>query len=200
MTLGRIYIVTDRRLGDVVASVRAGLARLPAGAALVQLREKDLHGRALAELARALLAVTRPARAPLLINDRLDVAMAVGADGVHLPASSFTVAEARGLLGPNKLVGVSTHSAGEAAAQRDADLVVVGPVWPTRGKPDDIGTAALASAGPPVFAIGGIDSAERAGEAIAAGAHGIAGIRAFRRPDDVATMFDQVRKLTAHGV
>jgi len=198
--VGRIYIVTDRRLGDVVTSVRAVLARLPAAAALVQLREKDLGGRALAELARALLEVTRPARAPLLVNDRVDVAMAVAADGVHLPAYGFTVAEARGLLGPNKLVGVSAHSAGEAAAQRDADLVVLGPVWPTRGKPDAIGTAALASAGPRLFAIGGIDSAERAGEAIAAGAHGISGIRAFRRPDDAAAMYDQVCKLTAHPV
>jgi thiamine-phosphate pyrophosphorylase len=157
---------------------------------MVQLRERDLDGRALAELARALLAVTRPRAAPLLINDRVDVALAVGADGVHLPSTGFTVDDARGLLGSECLLGVSCHSAAEARAATAADFVVLGPVWATRGKDRPIGTASLGGEGQRVYAIGGIDGAERAGLARAAGAYGVAGIRAFREPEPLRAMFD----------
>jgi len=174
-----------------VSLVGGALACLPDGGAIVQLREKDLDGRELAQLARSVLAVTRPRSVPLLINDRIDVALAVGADGVHLPTNSFSIQEARSLLGPERLIGVSTHSAAEARAAGDADVVVLGPVWATPGKESPIGVDELARASATnVYAIGGIDSPERARSAIAAGAYGIAGIRGFAQADTVKAMFD----------
>lgn len=201
-TLGRLYIVTDRRAGDVIEIVACVLARLPVGAALVQLRDKQADGRELAAIARELLAVTRAHAAPLLINDRVDVAMAVGADGVHLPATSFSVGEARALLGDDAVIGQSTHSAAEAAAaaRAGANVIVCGPVWATPDKlayGAPLGLAELQRAtgavaaieDAAVFAIGGIEGPERVAEARAAGAHGVAGIRAFADPDAVAAMF-----------
>jgi thiamine-phosphate pyrophosphorylase len=173
-------LVTDRRLaGDVVAVVAAALAAVPAGSTLVQLREKDLGGRDLVALARALVALG----ARVLVNDRVDVALAAGAAGVHLPEDGMTVAEARALLPRGALVGASLHSA-EAAARCDADVVVLGPIWDSPGKRacgvDVLREAARAR---PVFAIGGID-ASRAGAARAAGAAGVAVIRAVMAAED----------------
>jgi thiamine-phosphate pyrophosphorylase len=162
---------------------------------MVQLREKDLGARALCALARQLLAVTRPGGCPLLINGRIDVALAVDADGVHLPEAGIPVTEARRLLGPKKLVGVSTHSASSAvrAGEQGADYVVCGPVWDTpskRGLGSPIGIDALAQAaaqaGCPVLAIGGITDQRRARDAMAAGASGVAVIRAVMGAADAA--------------
>lgn len=180
----RLLLITDRRLGDMPAQVARALAGVPRGVALVQLREKDLEGRALYELARAVRAITTQAGARLVINDRVDVALAVGADGVHLPEDGLSVADARALLGAGRLVGASTHAAATARARlaEGADLVTLGPIWETPSKAGmgaPLGTAALAglagAAG--VFALGGIDGPPRAREARQAGAHGIAVIR-----------------------
>lgn len=198
---GRLYLITDRRAcaagRDLVEVVEAALTGVPPGGALVQLREKDLGTRELLALARRLLAVTAPRRCPLLVNDRIDVALAAGADGVHLPEQSFDVATARALGGASFLVGASTHSA-EAAAEAagaGADLVVCGPVWSTPSKPgaramgpDGLAhvaeTVAAASPACKLFALGGVDTPERAREAVARGAWGAAGIRAFIAAQD----------------
>jgi thiamine-phosphate pyrophosphorylase len=173
----QLYLITDRKLvaprplAEVCEAVLAALARSPErmGVAL-QLREKDLDGRALYELAVVLRAICTRHGARLLVNDRLDVALAADADGVHLSGGSFTVADARRLLGPSRLVGVSTHSAAEAAAAAaaGADFAVFGPVWqplskaaygPARGG-KELAAACRAAAGMPVFALGGV-TAER---------------------------------------
>jgi thiamine-phosphate pyrophosphorylase len=177
-------IVTDRRLapgGDVVAQVAAALAGAAPGQVLVQLREKDLGGRALVGLARALVALG----APVLVNDRVDVALAAGAAGVHLPEDGMDVAAARALLPAGAIVGASVHSA-EAAVDSDADVVVLGPIWDTPGKLA-VGPAVLAAAAArrPVWAIGGVD-ATRAASARAAGAAGVAVIRAVMAAPDPA--------------
>jgi thiamine-phosphate pyrophosphorylase len=179
----RLYLVTDRRLvPDLVSAVRAALSRLPPGVAAVQLREKDLPAARLLDLAARLLPICRAASAPLLINDRVDVARAARADGVHLPSGGLPVAQARALLGPDRLVGASCHAAGEiAAAHRDgADFALFGPVWDSPGKTAR-GVLALSEAvraSPlPVLAIGGV-TARTASRAIEAGASGIACIRA----------------------
>jgi len=194
--LARIYIITDRRAcaggRDLVEVVAAALSGVDEAGAVVQLREKDLDTRDLLALARRLLEVTRARRCPLLINDRLDVALAAGADGVHLPERSFDIATARAVGGAKFLVGASTHSASAArdAAAAGADLIVCGPVWSTPSKPgattlgpDGVArvAAAVAEAGGPCrfYALGGVDSAKRAREAVASGAWGVAGIRAF---------------------
>jgi thiamine-phosphate pyrophosphorylase len=187
----RLYLITDRTLvPDLPAAVARALAGIPPGAAAVQLREKDLTTRALFELALALRPICRSRHAPLLVNDRLDVALAAGLDGVHLGGGSVEVADARRLLG-DRLVGVSSHSETQLSAWAGADFSTFGPAYFTPSKARygaPVGLAALAAAartGVPLFALGGVDAA-RAPEAIRAGARGVAAIRAWLAAPDPA--------------
>ena len=188
--------MTDRRATggrDLVDVVRAALdAGLPA----VQLREKDLPGRELFALAEALRTATTRVGALLLVNDRVDVAIAAGADGVHLGGGSMPVAVARRLVGPHALIGVSTHAPGEALA--GADFAFFGPVWETPGK-TAVGPArlveAVAATVVPVLAIGGVTAA-RVPAALAAGAAGVAVIRAILAARDPAVATRELLALT----
>ncbi|HTT77192.1 MAG TPA: thiamine phosphate synthase [Candidatus Binataceae bacterium] len=172
-----LYLISDRKLaaahGGLLAVIEAALqaagdaARTEAIA--VQLREKDLGGRELYELAIALLPICHRHAAPLLINDRLDVAIAVGADGVHLPSDGVPARDARRLLGPSALIGISTHQAGEveAAACGGPNFAVFGPVFDPLSKPAhgvaggaESHGAACRLASVPVYSLGGI-TAER---------------------------------------
>jgi len=139
-----LVLVTDRHASagrDLVAVVAAALdAGLPA----VQLRDKDLPGGPLFALAERLRAASAQTGALLFVNDRLDVALAVGADGVHLGGGSVAADVARRLLGADALIGVSTHAPGEAPA--DADLAFFGPVYVTPSKGGAQGEARLAEA------------------------------------------------------
>ena len=181
----RLYFVTDRRqtagrpLYDVVH------AALDGGVRAVQLREKDLEGGELYRLAGRLRDLTARYAARLLINDRLDVALAAGADGIHLGQTSLPVSTARQLLGPDKLIGVSTHSPDEITAAQGADFVVFGPVYftPSKagyGQPQGLARLrqAVRRSPAPVFAIGGIH-ADRIAAVRNAGAHGVALISAL---------------------
>ncbi len=180
----RIYLVTDRRaISDLPGAVAAALSVLPIGTAAVQLREKDLSPAELLELARTLLPLCRSAKAPLLVNSRLEVVKAARADGVHLPADGPPVGDARRHLGPGALIGRSCHSKEEVAraAEEGADFAVFGPVWETPGKKAQGMTAlheATQAASLPVFAIGGV-TPPRAKRAVNAGAHGVACIRSI---------------------
>src|SRR2546422_2704351 len=126
-----LYLVTDRHqargrsLQDVVS------AALRAGVRAIQLREKDLPTRPLLALARELTDLARSYGARVLVNDRADVCLAAGSDGTHLPATGLRPAAARRLLGPDRLIGASAHSADEAArAETDgADFIVLGPIF-----------------------------------------------------------------------
>jgi thiamine-phosphate pyrophosphorylase len=163
-----------------------------AGVRAVQLREKDLPTRDLYHLAERLLATTRAAGAALLINDRVDLAMAVSADGVHLTRRSLPPKESRELLGPERLIGVSCHSLADVGEAVDggADFVVLGPIFETPSK-TGYGpplTAALlrqarARAALPILAIGGV-KATQVPEVMAAGADGIAVISAVMAAPD----------------
>lgn len=206
MDLGRIIVVTDRgQTGgrDLVDLVDAALGALPPASAIVQLREKDLVPRDLYALARRLLEVTHRHRCPLLVNDRIDVAQAAGADGVHLPEKGLPIAVARRLGRPGSFtIGVSVHGADAAgAAARDgADLIVCGPIWDTPSKRDmgePLGEAVLAQAQRAIagaragaaarlYAIGGVTGPERAQAAVRAGAHGVAVVRAVMAAADPA--------------
>ena len=132
-SIPHLYLVTDRHqtagrsLEDVVTSAASG------GIGMVQLREKDLTARDLLALATRLKAILDPSSIPLLINDRIDVALALDASGVHLAGHSLHTVQARKILGPGKLIGVSTHSLDHAleAADGDADFIVFGPVFTT---------------------------------------------------------------------
>jgi thiamine-phosphate pyrophosphorylase len=166
------------------------LARLAAaGIGALQLREKDLDDRPLLELARAARAALPPPAA-VLVNGRLDVALAAGADGAHLPADGVPLDAVRRRFGPRVLLGRSTHRVEEVerALQDGADYVTFGPVWPTPSKarygpPRGLEELARATAvGIPVYALGGV-MLSRFGEAAAAGAAGVAGIRLFQEAD-----------------
>ena len=194
MALPLVHLITDRRLApDLAAAAGAALAGLPPGVVAVQLREKDLGGRALLALARALAAVCRAHGQRLLVNDRLDVALAAGADGVHLPAAGVPPADARRLLGRHALVGVSCHSAAEVgrALAGGASYATFSPVYDTPSKRrygPPVGVAALRDAarlGLPLVALGGVDAA-RVVEVRAAGAAGVAAIRAWLQGGDPA--------------
>jgi thiamine-phosphate pyrophosphorylase len=187
MALPEVHLITDRRLAaDLPMRLEVALDGLPPGRVAVHLREKDLGGAALLTLARALLAVCRAHGARLLVNDRLDVALAAGADGVHLPAAGPSPAEARRLLGGAALVGVSCHSAAEVARARagGADYATFSPIWDTPSKRAfgaPLGLPALAEAarlGLPLVALGGVEP-RNAPQAVAAGAAGVAALRAW---------------------
>ena len=190
----RLYLVTDRRAtaGRPLAAVLD--LCLGAGLRTIQLREKDLGVGELFHLAGDLRALTSRHGARLLVNDRADVALAVGADGVHLPGAGLPAAAARALLGPDRVVAVSTHSIDEveAAASAGADFVVFGPVYETPSKGAygaPRGLAALAGACQrsriPVLGIGGV-TADRVRELADAGAAGVAVIRALLAAPDPA--------------
>jgi len=189
-----VYLVTDgqqTRGRDLVAVVDQALR---AGVRAVQLREKDLNARDLCLTAEHLLPAVRAADAALLINDRVDVALAVGADGVHLTRKSLPPGEVRRLLGPGKLIGASCHSIAEVreAVSAGVDFVVLGPVYATPSKASfgpPLGLSLLREARTvcplPLVAIGGI-KADQAPAVIAAGADGVAVISAVLSAADPA--------------
>lgn len=196
----RLVAITDRRLmvapdvlarGDwpaIAQGFAAAIARILAPGVLVQVREKDLDGGPLLLLVRAALATG----ATIAVNDRLDIALAAGAHGVHLPEHGLPIPTARALLpgadaaARGFLIGASCHSieGAHAAARAGAELVQLGPIWDTPGKGPPLGPAALTAAraglpGPArLVAVGGIDDADRARLALDAGADAVAAIRA----------------------
>jgi thiamine-phosphate pyrophosphorylase len=172
------YYVTNRHHGDVVVSATRAIRK---GVDMIQIREKDLPARDLLDLACTIrdLAAGTPTR--VLVNDRLDVALAAAVDGVHLPGNGLPAARVRPLV---NLLGVSTHSVLEAieAEKARADFILFGPVFDSPGK-SAVGLEPLkqvvSSVRIPVLAIGGVTRAN-ASEVLAAGAKGIAGIRLFQ--------------------
>jgi len=190
-----LYVVTDRHLTGGRALCQVVEEALRGGARAVQLREKDLPPRELYLLALEMRQLTQTYGARLLINDRVDIALAVGADGVHLTTTSLAADIARQLLGPDRLIGVSTHSCAEAqaAAEGGADFLVFGPVFFTPSKApygQPVGLDALravrAVVNSPILAIGGIKAANLE-QVIGAGADGIAVISAIISADDPAS-------------
>ena len=197
----RVYVITDRsfrgRTHEQVAR-----AALRGGATAVQLRDKQATGRELLQWARQLRDLTRAAGVLFLVNDRVDVALAVHADGVHVGQEDVPVADARQLMGPGRVVGASAGNVEEAlqAEQASADYLGVGPVFPTATKPDAgeaIGVDGLRrivqAVRLPVVAIGGIP-ADNAGQAIRAGAVGVAVISAVAAADDMVAATRQLRE------
>jgi len=187
-----LYVVTDAQQSGGRPLLTVVEAALRGGARAFQLREKDLTPRQLYPLALEMRRLTQAYGARLLINDRIDVALAVNADGVHLTTVSLPAHVARQLLGPERLIGISTHNLAEvqAAAQGGADFLVFGPVFFTPSKApygQPVGLDALravrAAVTLPILAIGGIKKANL-DQVLAAGAEGIAVISAIISADD----------------
>lgn len=187
-----LVVVTDPSCGEGRELVEVVRAALRGGAPAIQLRAKAAPARELVELARTLLVETRAAGALLFVNDRLDVALVAGADGVHVGDDDIPVPEARRIAPPGFLVGRSVATPEQAlqAFREGADYVGVGPVYETASK-DDAGTpvglthmAAVVAAGPlPAVGIGGI-GVDNAADVMRAGAAGVAVIRAVMQAND----------------
>jgi thiamine-phosphate pyrophosphorylase len=190
----RLLLVTDRTQTGGRSLPALIQEAVNAGLPAVQLRERDLSTGELLALAREVQSITAPRAVPLIVNDRVDLALSLNMDGVHLRANSVPVSVARRLIGADRLVGVSTHSIHEVRqANRDgADYVLFGPIFDTPSKRlfgSPVGLEALAevcrASAVPVFAIGGITAAS-VSDVRRAGAHGVAVIGAILTRDDAA--------------
>jgi thiamine-phosphate diphosphorylase len=172
------YYVTDRSRGDVIDYAARAIGD---GVDMIQIREKDLAARELFDLACKVRDIASGTSTRILINDRLDIALAAGIDGVHLPGNGLPAERVRPLV---RVLGVSVHSIEEAlqAERARADFVVFGPIFDSPGK-TAIGLEPLRqvvrSVKIPVLAIGGI-TIENSAEVMQAGASGFAGIRLFQ--------------------
>ena len=181
----RLYLVLDLR----PATERIVRAALAGGADVVQLRDKDAADAEIVAAAGGLRALCHSYGALFVLNDRPDLAVACDADGVHIGQADATVAAARAAVGPERLVGVSTHSQAQLEAARGVDYASVGPVWET---PTKQGRAAVGlelvrfaseHAAVPFFAIGGVDEAT-IGDVVRAGATRVAVVRAIQDAED----------------
>ena len=197
----RLVLIVD--VADVTNRRPAIEAALRGGVDAVQLRDRRAPGGPLLATARVLRALTYNHEATLLVNDRIDVALAADADGVHLPAASWPIATARTLLGPRAWIGRSGHGAEEAAAAaaEGADYVVLGPIFATPSKEPygaPLGTGVLAAtrAAAPLVAIGGV-TADRVPALRGAGAYGVAVIRAILDAPDPAAAARAFRAVLA---
>ena len=183
LAVARLYLVTDQELSENHDTLKTVEASLEGGVDIVQLREYSLPDGVLLEMAKRVRGLTAKQGALFIVNNRPDIALLSGADGVHLGQGDISVPDARKLLGPDFLIGVSTHAMEQArqAVQDGADHIGVGPVFPTQTKKDAVSPVTLdyvrqvASAGLPVpaFAIGGV-KLHNVEEVLAAGGRRIA--------------------------
>lgn len=182
-----ICLVTDRRRRPVVEQASEAAE---AGVDMIHVRERDLQAGALASLVAAIVAVTRGSATRVVVNDRVDVALASGADGVHLRGDSMPAARVRAVVPQGFLICSAVHTAGEAVAAAGAsDYLVAGTVFPTASKPGMTGVLGLEglagivrAVSVPVLAIGGM-SVSTAGDVAASGARGLAAIGLFTDSD-----------------
>ena len=194
------YLITDRYQTKGRPLVTVVEEALQVGIKAVQLREKDLNAKDLFELAQGMRKLTRKSGAKFFVNDRVDIAMAVDADGVHLGQNSFSAKYVRRIF-TGAIIGVSTHSLREAkrAEEDGADFITFGPVFHTPSKAcygEPLGVEAIKELKGkiriPVFAIGGIKK-DNAKDAMNAGADGVAVISAVIGAEDAGKAVKQIQ-------
>jgi len=210
----RLYLVTDRSLCqgrhvlEVIEQAVAG------GVTLVQIREKDIHCRQFLEIARQTKSLLTKKQIPLIINDRVDVALAIGADGIHIGQEDMPVEDVRKLVGPSMAIGLSVNTLDQVreANKLQVDYIGVGPIYPTKTKKDAKkpllahGFEAISDQSiHPVVAIGGI-TADNAADVIRAGANGLAIVSDIcsadspqARAQKIIDIIDRERMLTVDG-
>ena len=181
----RLYVIVDKAAAKARDLAWIADRAIRGGADVIQLRDKAASAQALIEEAKRCVQLTKAAGVPLIINDRVDVAVAVGADGVHLGQDDLPVSVARQILGPGRIIGASTHSLKQAleADRAGVDYLAVGPIYPTPTKPEasSVGASLIsqvkAQVQRPLVTIGGIDQTTLP-EVLAAGATCVAVVRA----------------------
>ena len=204
----RLYLVTDTGLSRARPTVRVVTEALRGGVTVVQYREKTAGTRAMIEEARELRALCRAAGVPFIVNDRVDVALAVDADGVHVGQDDMPAALARRIIGPEKILGISAvdpEEAGRAEAE-GADYIGASPIFATPTKtdaPPAMGVEGLrrlaAAVRIPVVAIGGMNAGNSAAM-MAAGAAGVAVVSAIVAADNVEEAARAVRRAVDAGL
>jgi len=199
-----LYAVIDTACVRPETCIDVARALLSGGVQIMQARAKDLPSGELLGVCEAIWKTTRERGALFIVNDRVDIALICGADGVHLGQDDIPVAEARRLLGPSKLIGVSTHNVAEAqeAASSGADYISFGPVFLTKTKKDaqsPKGCAALReirnATTLPIVAIGGIDE-QNMFEVFAAGANAVAMISYLLSPPNPSEIRTKAASIT----
>ncbi|WP_306213374.1 thiamine phosphate synthase [Actinoplanes sp. RD1] len=205
MDFPRLHVVTGAHPVAVVTAAVGAAVRLGVpGRLAVQVRvEDDVSDRAAYELAVEIIDICRPAGVMCLVNDRLHIALAVGADGGHVGADDLSVPAARRVLGPAAVIGATCRDGDDAraAVAAGATYLGVGPAFPTVTKlglpaplgPDRVGAVARAVPGTPVVGIGGITVAN-AGELVRAGTHGVAVVGAVASAPDPGEAVEQLLK------
>ena len=197
-----LYLVTDRKMlrgGDLGQSIELAIQ---GGVTLVQLREKSVSTREFLELAQRVKEITAFYQIPLIINDRLDIALAIDADGLHIGQDDLPVLKARELLGKRKIIGVSASTLAEAllAQQQGADYLGVGAVFSTSTKTDasKVSLQQLEiikkSVTIPVVAIGGINETNLK-QVLATGIDGVSVVSAILAKKDILEAAKQLREL-----
>ena len=199
-----LYVITDEQLSNGRSHIEIARFAIEGGADVIQLRDKTASSRKLYEDAIAIRKITRDADVSFIVNDRLDIALAVDADGVHVGQKDLPAKVARRLIGSDKILGVSAETVEQAiqAEQDGADYLGVGPIFEARStKPDagePMGLVLLREiqcrCKIPVIAIGGINQ-QNASETIQAGADGIAVISAIVSAQDIASVSHELKKI-----
>jgi len=203
-----LYVVTDPRLSKGRSHEEVCAKAIEGGANVIQLRDKDATTKQLCDYGRRLRELARKAGALFIVNDRVDVALAVDADGVHVGQDDLPAQEARRILGRGKIVGVSTSNLEDAriAAEAGADYVAIGAIYETRSVKADAGTPvgpeAVANLRKhtklPIVAIGGINRSN-VSEVVRAGADGIAVISAVVSADDIKAAASELKRIIVEG-
>ena len=195
----QLCLVTDPTVPDLLARIKQALE---AGITMLQLRGHDLPANQLYELAQEIGPLCRQHGTLFIVNDRIDVALATGADGVQLGSRSLPPMAARMVIGPQRLLGVSVHSLAQArtAIEQGADFLIAGTIFASRSHPDrpTAGTELLRqikqhAPSLPVLGIGGIN-ATNAGQVMEAGADGIAVISAILLAEDIPHSVQELRR------
>jgi thiamine-phosphate pyrophosphorylase len=206
--IGRLHLITNATLQQRWSHLELARLAVTAGADVVQYREKSAPTRRMLEEALAIQQACRRKGVKLIVNDRVDVALAADASGVHLGDEDLPIALARGLLGPHRIIGSSADSAAEANARRadGADYAGIGPIFPTGSKSDagavlglDRLRTEVQAAEIPLIAIGGITQ-ENVASVMAKGVHGVAILSAFCCADDPAAVAAELKMLVERGV
>ena len=200
----RLYVITDEKVSRGRSHLQVAEAAIRGGADVLQLRDKESSGGRLYRVAVQLRKLTRDARISFIVNDRLDIALAADADGVHVGRDDLPASVVRDIMGPGRILGVSVETVEEAIlAEKDgADYLGVGPVFEARGtKPDagaPLGLDSIArirrNCRLPIVAIGGID-AENARKVREAGADAAAVISAIVAADDIAQAARRLKRI-----